>query len=156
MAATAPTQHVLRMLPAIVLASGIAACHRAPDPDPARIACIERLEMPQYPRIALAAAVQGDVTVSVVVGAPGTTPGVSVQDNALNAPRFIGAFTTSLNDSVRASRFKPECSGQTVTLVYGFRLADREDPSVVFLGERVRFTPPNRFEIRAVRPPAMP
>ncbi len=53
-------------------------------------------------------------------------------------------FTAAIERAVRQSRFKPECAGREIELVYDFRLPDINDPE-----GRISFQPPNRIEIFA-------
>ena len=108
--------------------------------------CVERLEMPTYPWFARVMFIQGNVASTVTIGANG-----SVQD--LKSPGAHPILTPAVEKALRASKFRINCAGKAVTLVYSFVIdktlkSDRA-------GQSVSFAFPNEFSITVAPPPAM-
>lgn len=119
----------------------------APALDQAGPACVDRLVIPRYSPIASSArvAIQG-LEVSVRLAA-----GSAVESVALGAPSgsesALKLLEGSVEASMRASTFRPDCGGKAVSLVFDFRLSGSRDED-----GRVVFHPPNRFEVFDTRP----
>jgi hypothetical protein len=62
------------------------------------------------------------------------------------------ALQAEVRVAVNLSRFKPECKGRKIEIVYVFTLQD--PPTDTVIPPAVRFVPPNRFELtfRRVKP----
>ncbi len=100
------------------------------------MSCVERLQMPVYPRLAEQARISGSVTATVVVAPDG-----SLQTKAAGHPILAPA----VEKAIRASAFRTYCAGKSVRLVFDFVLGEELDPDK--LPQRVSFSYPNQFWI---------
>lgn len=81
------------------------------------MACVERLQMPLYPRLAQHASVSGRVTVRVAISADGAVKMES------DGTRLLVPY---VENAARASNFRKACGGRVVQLVFNFDFD--EDP----------------------------
>ncbi len=106
------------------------------------MACVERLDLPTYPRLADAARIAASVTSIIRLGRDGKLQGVRSDVRAVGET-VKAAFSKSIEDALRTSRFAAVCAGRTVTVEFQFSLGEQVGT------ERVSFTYPNRFTIFA-------
>jgi hypothetical protein len=109
------------------------------------ISCIERLEIPTYPKLADMARISGVVISNVLLGFNSTV--VSIESKSASG-KAHPILLPSVEKAVRASRFK-ECAGKQVTLIFNFVL-ERND---TLQETKYAFSYPNQFWIAA--PPMM-
>jgi len=110
---------------------------QAPD---ANMSCIDRMEIPAYPKLATQARIEGGpFRVSVEVGAAGSVQKISIDSKSSRKSLFEQTIQTSM----RRSTFLQSCSGQTVDVVFTFTLGDGP------LREIVAFRYPNEFWVTA-------
>lgn len=106
----------------------------------AHMSCIEKLEIPAYPKLATQARIEGGAfRVSVELGAAGSAQKISIDSKS---PRK-SLFEQTIQTSIRRSTFLQSCSGQTVDVVFTFTLGDGP------LREIVAFRYPNEFWVTA-------
>jgi hypothetical protein len=105
------------------------------------ISCVERLDVPMYPRLADAARISAGVVTTINLGSGGTIEAITSELKARGPVRT--AFLKSVEDGVRASRFAPACAGRKITVEFQFSLGEQVGT------ERVSFAYPNRFTIFA-------
>jgi hypothetical protein len=80
------------------------------------VECVERLRVPAYPGIAVAARLSGDVEAIVQLG-----PGGVVRDvNVAGKPQ--GLLAKAVFDAISASAFKHTCEDRIVPLLFHFRI----------------------------------
>ncbi len=111
----------------------------------AAMACIERLQLPEYPPIAVSARVRGDVTVRVRLGA---SREVSLEWAGDRSSQVW--FRPPIERAIRESTFSPACEGRSIALVFEFRASRKDGVPDEFRAVAFRF--PNRFEIIAAEP----
>lgn len=89
-------------------------------PDPG-FECFQQVETPEFPQSALRAHVDGTVYVWVQVTPQGAADKIDTQ---VASAWTDGAklLTPAVEKAVRASKFKPECAGKTVAVVYRYQL----------------------------------
>jgi hypothetical protein len=104
------------------------------------ISCIDRLQMPTFPALARKARVQGTINAVVVLSPQGSVQTMNTKGHPLLVP--------SVEDIIRTAKFRSDCGGKTVTLVFDFRLAGSGSQQPM---QSVSFGAPNRFWI-AVQP----
>ncbi len=92
----------------------------APPPDPG-FECFDRAETPEFPSAALQNGVDGTVWVRVQVTAQGAADKVDADVVSAwgTAPTLL---KPAVEKAVRASKFKNECAGKTVAVVYRYEL----------------------------------
>jgi outer membrane biosynthesis protein TonB len=98
-------------------------------------ACIERLQIPDYPPLAIQAAISGTLTTSVVL-----SPQATVQSINTDAKMARGAgapiLVVPVENAVRQATFRPNCGGQTVVMIFHFEfgktLSYKPKQSVMF------------------------
>jgi hypothetical protein len=118
------------------------APHRAsgqpgPAESPSNIECVEHLEIPDYPPLALSGRFQATQTVRVLLSDQATVQSISIEDGASQEGVV---FKEGTEKAVKNSRFSKTCGGKTITLVFRYELSN--DPSFAF-------EPPNHFWIRS-------
>jgi hypothetical protein len=112
------------------------------------IACVERLEIPDYPVLAKQARISGVLTATVLLG-----PDASVLKTASEwdseTKKIESLFLREVEKSLRVSSFAKACANKTVKLVFHFVVAGSPVPSpqppIIFFGY------PNQFWM-TVRP----
>jgi hypothetical protein len=132
------------MLSALLVPCSLAA-QDAPS-SAAGLTCIERLEMPQFPRIAQALRVRPDIEASLILKVDGSVETTRLSSSA--PASVVKLFEPEINRAIRSSRFSANCTTRVVTVVFQFRLTGNVDDD--FRG--VAFIFPNRFEIVASEP----
>jgi hypothetical protein len=83
--------------------------------------CFERMETPEFPQSALRAHVDGTVYIWVQVTPQAAADKIETQVASAwgDGPKLL---TPAVEKAVRASKFKPECGGKTVAVVYRYEL----------------------------------
>jgi outer membrane biosynthesis protein TonB len=96
------------------------AAEPPPPPDPG-FECFEHAETPEFPQSALQSHVDGTVYVRVLVTAQGGADKVDTQvASAWGEGQKL--LTPAVEKAVRASKFKTQCAGKTVAVVYRYQL----------------------------------
>jgi len=85
------------------------------------VECFEHMEAPEYPKAALQGRVDGSIWTKIDVTAQGTAGKVDMQ--VVTAWTDGGKLLTPpVEKAIQASKFKPDCGGKTVSIVYRFAL----------------------------------
>jgi hypothetical protein len=82
------------------------------------LACVERLNMPRYPRLAAQARVEASIMASVLVGSDGLAKKIDTSKDA----KFSNLFAAPVSAVIQAAKFRTECAGKTVQLIFNFNL----------------------------------
>lgn len=92
----------------------------APPPDPG-FECFDHAETPDFPQSALQAHVDGTVYIWVHLTAQATVEKIDnqVASSWKDGPTLL---TPAVEKAVRASKFKSDCAGKTVAVVYRYSL----------------------------------
>ena len=122
----------MRTLAVLMIALG-AACAQDAEPN---MACVERLAIPKYPALAAQARISGNVAATITIDSDGSTH-TNTTGHSLLAP-----YT---KDAIHRSRFRSDCGGKTLKLIFHFDFD--ADPL-----KAVSFSYPNQFWI-TVPPP---
>jgi hypothetical protein len=96
----------------------------APEPPPPAdpgFECFERVETPEFPQSALRARIDATVWLRLQVTPQGTADKIDAKVTSAweNGPKL---FAPAVEKVVGASKFKPECAGKTVAVVYRYEL----------------------------------
>lgn len=95
----------------------------APPPPPANpgFECFADVQTPDFPESALLAHVDGTVYAFIQVTPQGAADKIETQVASAwqDGPKLL---TPAVEKSIRASKFKPECAGKTVAVVYRYDL----------------------------------
>jgi hypothetical protein len=93
----------------------------APPPATPGFECFERVEPPEFPASALQAHIDGTVWLTLQVTPQGTADKIEprVTSAWANGPKIL---SPAVEKAVRASKFKSECAGKTVAVVYRYEL----------------------------------
>ena len=112
------------------------------EPD-TNISCVERLQPPQYPVLAVQSRIEGTVGASVLLTPQGSIHEVKTEFIS-KTPTVTGALIQSVEQAVRGATFRQYCGGKTVTLVFDFKISGQpsENPK-----QSVAFGYPNKFWI---------
>jgi hypothetical protein len=99
---------------------GQPAAEPPPPPEPG-FECFEHVETPEFPQSALRAHVDGTVYIRVQVTPQGAADKIDTQVASSwgDGPKLL---TPAVEKAVRASKFKPECAGKTVAVVFRYEL----------------------------------
>lgn len=83
--------------------------------------CFESVQTPEFPPAALQAHIDATVWVTLQVTPQGTADKIETQVTSAwaNGPKL---FTPAVEKIVRAAKFKPECAGKAVAVVYRYDL----------------------------------
>jgi hypothetical protein len=107
--------------------------------------CIERLEMPTYPRIAELARISGTVRATVTPNSAGAAGDPIITETVVDPTGKLKNFApAAVQEALRKSRFRTDCSGKSITVVFIFENdphLDSRHPQVV------SYEYPNRFRI---------
>jgi len=106
--------------------------------------CVERLQMPVYPPLAIQARISGKLMATVTMSPDGSLEktSVEIESGTVNAKLLVPAVENALG----ASAFHSNCGGKSVRLIFNFGFD--ADPS-----KRVQFGYPNQFWISVPAPP---
>jgi hypothetical protein len=110
--------------------------------DTSNMSCVERLDLPMYPRLADAARISATVMATIRVGSGGNIQGVASEVRGVGQT-VKKSFAKNVEDAVRASRFAAACVGRIITVEFQFSLGEQIGT------ERASFAYPNRFTIFA-------
>ena len=117
------------------------------------LSCVERLEVPGYPRLA-AQADLGLVISATVVLAPDAT----IQETKLTVAgpfeKRRSLFAPAVQSALARSTFQRACAGKSISLVFHFVLDDH--PKYPEYVDRISFVYPNQFKILTRRPHFQP
>jgi hypothetical protein len=140
----------------IVLVLGFWTAANAQDvaqPVPTNADCVQRLEMPSYSKLALAARIQGAIATTIKLSSTGSLQTIMTERHGMTEILTNGLkiLVPSIEEAIKKSVFRSDCAGKTVRLVFRFEIkgAFREDPTVSFA-----FSYPNEFWIST--PPLPP
>jgi hypothetical protein len=124
-----------------VIVPSTASAQAGPAEGSSNIACLEHLEVPDYPPLPRTARIQVIQTVRVFLSDQATAQTLesSLQGKAANTEKY---FTESADKALKNSRFSRTCGGKTITLVFHYEI--RED----YAKSLFAFGPPNHFWIR--------
>jgi hypothetical protein len=104
--------------------------------------CVAELNIPVYEGILWRARISGDVSVSINIGKGGSS-----------TVRATGPHTSLVNwveQEITKSTFRAVCDGRIINLFLSYH---QEGPITESPVNRIKFRPPNRFEIIASPPP---
>ena len=125
------------MRTAILLGLSLCSLSRAQAAEAeSNFSCIEQIQIPRYPRLALFARVTGDVETRIRL-----SPQAAIEKIASSGhPLLVSGVETTM----RAAKFRAECAGKTITLIFEFKFSGIEsfEPR-----ETVFLNYPNRFVI---------
>jgi Gram-negative bacterial TonB protein C-terminal len=101
-----------------------ANAQRASTPPPAPnpgLACFENLSMPEYPKAALQAHIDGSVWTTTQVSAQGTIDKIDTQVVSAwhDGPKLL---TPPVEKAIRSAQIKSECDGKAVSVVFRYEL----------------------------------
>jgi hypothetical protein len=143
----------MRSVLMVVLALGSWTPAPAQDVASMNLDCVQRLEMPGYHRLAIAARIQGTITTSVLLSPTASPQEIRTERQGLSEAVTNGLkmLVPSIEQAVKKSAFRSECGGKTVRLVFRFEIkgAFRDNPT-----ESFAFGFPNEFWITV--PPLPP
>jgi len=107
------------------------------------ISCVERIQPPAYPLLAIQSRSEGTVAASVVVSPRGLLEELRT-DFTSKTPKVTGALIQAVEASVRGATYRYSCGGKTVTLLFDFKIdgTPSENPK-----QTVAFGYPNKFWI---------
>jgi len=105
--------------------------------------CVERIEVPRYPSVALSANLAGTVAASVHLTASGAVQDLSTDMETKNGakPKIL---TLPVEAAIHTSTFRRDCGGKIIRLIFIFEM--KEQPSVA-PKQVVTFESPNKFRI---------
>jgi hypothetical protein len=140
------TEMLISLVPTFIATSfltGLPAVSQTSSGDPSNAYCVERLDIPAYPLLAMQARITGTVTATVHLSARAAAQDVM----AVSSPKIGRAkaiLTEPVEAVIREARFRPACGGKIVTLIFRFELIGETEnrPS-----QRLLFGYPNRFWI---------
>ena len=90
-------------------------------PPPAGLECVDNLPTPEFPKAALQAKVYGTVWVNTEVGAQGVPGKIDAQVTSAYA-EGARLLTAPAEAAIRAAKFKADCAGKTVLVVFRYEL----------------------------------
>lgn len=121
-----------------MLTAGAAAQTKQPD---SNVACVERLQIPAYPALANAARIEGTITAAVRLSPQSSIERITSEVSAPSTRNAQPMLTSAVERTIRDAKFRADCAGKAVTLVFEFKLVtDGVD-------EKHFFEPPNKFLI---------
>ncbi len=99
-----------------------------PGPPPAGLECFESLPMPEFPKAALEAKVDGTVWLDIMVGPGGSIGKIDNQVTSAwaDGPKLL---TPPAEAAVNASKIKADCAGKTVLAVFRYELHGEPTPN---------------------------
>jgi hypothetical protein len=116
-----------------------------PEPgETSNISCIERLQMPKYPRLADVARISGSVTAGILLSTDGNTRKTTLDWGA--ASRSAKALISpAVDEALQRSAFKKDCGGKSIRPIFHFVLGTEAVPNN--LPQSVSYGYPNEFWI---------
>ncbi len=119
------------------------ATDSVPSQADSNMACVERLEIPRYPALATQARIEATVTASVLISPEGL-PKDSGTEAESKFTRASSLFAPPVWKAINEGKFRPDCAGKIVKLVFHFRL---QGASAGKPWQSVSFQYPNAFWI---------
>jgi len=119
----------------------------------APLACVERLDLPVFPRVAHAARAIQSLSAAVRLASDGQLERVTfaaLEPGEKRRPDRMALFTTQVEKNLRASKFFASCGGRTLSFIFDFKYPTRSETGRDV--QMVTFVYPNRFEV-SVTPP---
>jgi hypothetical protein len=107
--------------------------------------CVERMQMPVYPKLADAARVSGTLKATVTLDSNGSIHQPIITDMGNASATAKRLFPPVIQEAIRRSRFRKNCAGKSVTFVFYFMLSEELDPN--HLPQTISYGYPNRFWI---------
>jgi hypothetical protein len=108
------------------------------------IECVERLQMPIYPKLADAARISGRLTAAVKLSKNGAIQNTVLQMGSASVTAR-SLLAPAVDEALRASVFSKSCEGRSVILVFDFVLSEEFDSH--HLPQTISYGYPNRFWI---------
>src|SRR5258705_3875370 len=106
------------------------------EPASTNLDCVQRLEMPGYLRLAIAARIQGTITTSVLLSPTGSPQEITTRQEGMSeaVTNGLNMLVPSIEQAVKKSAFRSECGGKTVRLIFRFEIegAFRNNPAESF------------------------
>jgi hypothetical protein len=112
------------------------------EPD-THIGCVERLEAPAYSAVARQVKAEGTITASVVLTQSASIHEITTEFKS-KTRRAIGLLIPLVEKSIVEAAFRPTCAGETVVLIFDFKIAGQPSDSPK---QSVSFGYPNKFWI---------
>ncbi|MGB6943435.1 MAG: hypothetical protein WA634_02045 [Silvibacterium sp.] len=123
----------------MILTACLGAAVAQPNQDAdSNMSCVERLQMPLYPPLAVQARISGSVTATVAVGSSS-----SVQTTLSRGAHDL--LNSAVEGALHSSTFRKTCIGKSVTLVFNFVIDEKLRPGR--FPQRASFGYPNQFWI---------
>ncbi len=139
----------MRRLALLLVASGWMICS-GQQASAVASPCLERLKLPDYPRLPLMAGIQGEVLIDVRVSEKRTATDMEIQGKP--HPLLI----TPVLEALRNSTFAAACRGQLIRLEFSFVVEGEETKTPQSPALYISY--PNRFWVVAhpVKPVSLP
>ena len=128
-----------------ILVNSASAQQNTPAVQPNRqndLECVEELNIPVYAGALWRAQVTGDVMVSIQILADRRAKAVA-KSTHISLSKYV-------EQEIIKSKFRPACMGRTIEIFLRYRQEGLIDEGPV---NRLKFRPPNRFEVIACPPP---
>lgn len=136
----------MRLLPGFILmVLSCAAFAQSGSGTESNMNCVERMEMPVYPKLAEAARISGTLKATVTLDSDGAIRQPIVTDFGSAPATAKRLFPPVVQEALRRSRFRKDCGGKSVTFVFTFALSEELNPN--HLLQTVSWGYPNRFWI---------
>ena len=128
-----------------VMVSSWAAFAQSGSETESNMYCVERIQMPVYPKLADAARISGTLKATVTLDSNGSIHQPIITDMGTASATAKRLFPPAVQEALRRSLFRKNCGGQSVTFVFTFVLGEELDPN--HLPQTVSYGYPNRFWI---------
>jgi hypothetical protein len=135
--------HSLAAALALLLVHAVSAPGQNPFEPDYHIGCVERLRVPGYSAAARQAGAEGTITSKVVLAADASAELITSEFQS-KTQTAIGWLMQLVDQSIREATFRPGCGGETLTLVFNFRIEGRPSDNPQ---QSVSFGYPNHFWI---------
>jgi hypothetical protein len=148
----AMTGYVAIVAIALTVVPGLNCAHAAESSAPPNISCVDRIKLPEYPRLAQQAMISGTVNAHVVLSSTAQPERVETRASTV-APNVKSVLTTPVEAALRQAVFKSGCGGKSVEFVFIFELNGntRGKPK-----QAVSYGFPNKFWIVSEAPMFQP
>lgn len=134
----------MRFIATLVAAACAAFAQSSPEAEP-NMFCIERMEMPTYPRVMELARITGTVRATVRPNSAGAAGEPIITETVVDPTGKLKNFApAAVQEALRKSRYRADCNGKSVIVVFVFEYdlhLDSHHPQVV------SYEYPNRFRI---------
>jgi hypothetical protein len=104
--------------------------------------------MPSYPTLARLSRTSIEVSAAITLATDGKIQSVAFERVSDTRPAAQHLLLPTIEQTIRASAFQPECGNKTVPISYAFKMDAAPDVTASWFGY------PNRVEMWAVSPPA--